>query len=98
MRTLRTSKTLTSGSLIRPMIGLTYTTRSKMWLKNLFNTKNKMVANAHVQDIKDSLSKYTKFQWVKSERVGTITELKDVVQEGDTVWVEFADGSRINHH
>ena len=63
------------------------------WFKKLFGNK---MSPEQLQGIKDSLSKYQKFQWIKSERMGIVTELKDVVFDGGIIYVEFADGSRIN--
>ena len=50
-----------------------------------------------LQQIHDALSVYPKFQWIKSERAGIVTELKDVVFEDGITYVNFADGSRINY-
>jgi hypothetical protein len=47
--------------------------------------------------IKADLSKYSKFQWIKSERVSQVCQLKDVVGERGLIFVEFQDGSRINY-
>ncbi len=68
-----------------------------MWnsIKNIFKKKN---MNAEIEIIKEQLSKFKKYQWVKSERLGSITEFKDVVFENDNIWVEFVDGSRINYN
>ena len=69
-------------------------------LNNLFNKKDKKMAAATAFDlsvIKENLAKYTKFQWIKSERLGNVCELKDVVEDNGLVFVEFKDGSRINY-
>jgi hypothetical protein len=69
-----------------------------MWLNKLFNKKEMVVENAQrVQDIKDALSKYSKFQWIKTENQGNVVEFKDVVESGNSIFVEFTDGSRCNY-
>lgn len=51
-----------------------------------------------IENIKNYLSGFTKYQWIKTERKGTITEFKDVIFEGENLWVDFVDGSRINYN
>ena len=65
-----------------------------MW--NFFkkNKKNKMVAE--LQILKEELQKFKYYQWLKTERIGNVTEFKDIVADGEMLFVEFADGSRIN--
>ena len=49
-----------------------------------------------LQELHDSLAKYQGFQWLKSERRGQKTNLKNVTEDGGIVWIEFSDGSRCN--
>ena len=36
------------------------------------------------------------FQWIKTERLGEICQYKNIDTEGEDVWINFTDGSRIN--
>ena len=63
------------------------------WFKKLIN--NKMDVN-QIADIRASLTKYNSFQWIKGDKVGMVTSLKDVVDDNGIVFVEFTDGSRCN--
>jgi hypothetical protein len=68
-----------------------------MWFKNLFK-KKKMISSEKIEELKEKLSSYSKYQWLKSERAGTITEFLNVAVEQDgAIWVEFMDGSRIKY-
>lgn len=49
-----------------------------------------------IADIRASLTKYNSFQWIKGDKVGMVTSLKDVVDDNGIVFVEFTDGSRCN--
>ena len=67
-----------------------------MWFKKLFKgiKNNKMVAE--LQTLREELSKFKYYQWLKSERQGNRTAFKDVVIDGDEIYAEFEDGSRLN--
>lgn len=68
-----------------------------MWFKNLFK-KKKMISSEKIEELREYLSGFSKYQWLKSERAGTITEFLNVAVEQDgAVWVEFMDGSRIKY-
>jgi len=62
-----------------------------------FLKRKKKMAPEQLQHIKDQLSKVKSFQWVKSERTGQVTHLKDVVEDDGIVWVQFTNDSRINY-
>lgn len=65
------------------------------WFKNLFNNnKKKMVAE--LQALREELSKFKHYQWLKTERQGNKTEFSDVVVDGENIFAEFTDGSRLN--
>lgn len=67
------------------------------WFKNLFKSK-KMIAADKIEELKDRLSGYAKYQWLKTERAGQITEFLNVAIEQDgSVMVEFMDGSRCKY-
>jgi len=69
-----------------------------MWnpFKKLFK-KNKMINSEEIERLKERLSGYAKYQWIKGEHAGNITEFCNVCVENDgMVWIEFMDGSRIN--
>jgi len=69
-----------------------------MWFKNLFKKKKKMISADKIEDLKAYLSGFSKYQWLKSERAGAITEFLNVAIEQDgSVMVEFADGSRCKY-
>lgn len=70
-----------------------------MWFNNLFKkNKKKMISADKIENIKDHLSKFSKYQWLKTERAGTITEFLNLAIEQDgSLMVEFADGSRIKY-
>jgi hypothetical protein len=70
-----------------------------MWLLNLFKKKKKtMISSEKVEELKGYLSSFSKYQWLKTERAGTITEFLNVAIEQDgALWVEFMDGSRIKY-
>jgi hypothetical protein len=64
-----------------------------------FKKKNKkMISAEKIESLKEYLSKFAKYQWLKTERAGTITEFLNVAVEQDgSVMVEFMDGSRIKY-
>ena len=69
-----------------------------MWnpFKKLFK-KNNMINSEEIERLKERLSGYAKYQWIKGEHAGNITEFCNVCVENDgMVWIEFMDGSRIN--
>lgn len=69
-----------------------------MWnpFKKLFK-KNNMINSEEIERLKDRLSGYAKYQWIKGENAGNITEFCNVCVENDgMVWIEFMDGTRIN--
>lgn len=70
-----------------------------MWFKNLFKKKKKnMISAEKIESLKEHLSKFSKYQWLKTERAGTITEFMNIAIETDgSVMVEFADGSRCKY-
>lgn len=47
--------------------------------------------------LREELSKVPKFQWIKTDKVGRVTEFKDVVLVNDMVLIEFKDGSRVKY-
>lgn len=65
-----------------------------MWNPFRKNKKKKMVAE--LQILKEELQKFKYYQWLKTERIGNTTEFKDIVADGEMLFVEFTDGSRIN--
>lgn len=68
-----------------------------MWFKNLFK-KKKMISADKIEELKSHLSGFSKYQWLKTERAGAITEFLNVAVEQDgSVMVEFADGSRCKY-
>lgn len=57
-----------------------------------------MIAADKIEELKDRLSGYAKYQWLKTERAGTVTEFLNVAIEQDgSVMVEFMDGSRCKY-
>lgn len=52
---------------------------------------------AQLEPFKEELSVVPKFQWVKSDKAGTISYYKDVVFFNSMILVEFTDGSRVNY-
>ena len=57
-----------------------------------------MIASERIEELKEHLSGYSKYQWLKTERAGTITEFLNVAIEQDgSVMVEFMDGSRCKY-
>lgn len=57
-----------------------------------------MIASEKIEELKEYLSGYSKYQWLKSERAGNITEFLNVAIEQDgSVMVEFMDGSRCKY-
>jgi hypothetical protein len=65
-----------------------------MWNPFKRNKQKKMVAE--LQILREELQKFKYYQWTKTERLGMVTEFKDIVSEGEMIFIEFADGSRIN--
>ena len=47
--------------------------------------------------LREELSKIPKFQWVKTDKAGRVTEFRDVVLVNDMILVEFTDGSRVKY-
>ncbi len=68
-----------------------------MGLFDFLKRKKKMTSPEELQSIKDHLSKYKSFQWIKTERVGQVTHLKDVVELDGVIYVEFTNDSRVNY-
>lgn len=57
-----------------------------------------MIAADKIESLKEHLAGFAKYQWLKTERAGTITEFLNVAIEQDgAMWVEFMDGSRIKY-
>jgi hypothetical protein len=68
-----------------------------MWFKKLFK-KKKMISSEKIEQLKEHLSSYSKYQWLKTERAGTITEFLNVsIEQDGAVWIDFMDGSRIKY-
>lgn len=70
-----------------------------MWLFNLFKkNKKNMISSEKIEELKGYLSGFSKYQWLKTERAGTVTEFLNVAVEQDgALWIEFMDGSRIKY-
>lgn len=67
------------------------------FIKNIIGGKKKMINADQLTSIRDGLSKFKEFQWIKGDSVGEVCLLKDVVQaDGGIVFVEFTNGSRCN--
>lgn len=49
-----------------------------------------------IAEIKEGLTRYKEFQWVKGENIGSVTYLKDVIEEDGIVFVTFTDNNRCN--
>lgn len=68
-----------------------------MW-KKLFKRK-KMIDADKLEKIKEYLSGFSKYQWITTERAGTVTEFFNLAIEHDgQLMVEFVDGSRCNYN
>lgn len=62
-----------------------------------FKKKNKGMSPEQLVPFREELSAVPKFQWVKTDRAGKVTQFKDVVYQNNMVLVEFTDGSRVNY-
>lgn len=68
-----------------------------MWFKNIFK-KKKMISSEKIEQLKEHLAGYSKYQWLKTERAGSITEFLNVsIEQDGAVWIDFMDGSRIKY-
>ena len=57
-----------------------------------------MISADKIESLKEYLSKFSKYQWLKTERAGTITEFFNVsIAQDGAVMVEFVDGSQIKY-
>jgi hypothetical protein len=65
------------------------------WFAKKFK-KDKMT-EAYLANINEELSNIPKFQWIKTDRAGTISYFKSIIAMDETVFVEFKDGSRIKY-
>jgi len=63
---------------------------------NKFIKKKKSMSPEQIAEIKEGLTRYKEFQWVKGENIGSVTYLKDVIEEDGIVFVTFTDNNRCN--
>lgn len=62
-----------------------------------FKKKNKVMTEQDLMPLREELSQVPKFQWVKTDKAGRVTQFKDVVLVKDMILVEFTDGSRVKY-
>ena len=56
-----------------------------------------MIAEEKFFALKEDMSKYQYYQWIKTDKAGTVSEYRDVCVDHDGgVFIEFMDGSRCN--
>ena len=67
------------------------------WLKKLFKKEDKMTPE-QLQSLRETLSAVPVYQWVKTERTGTVCHFQDITEDDGLLFVEFSDGSRVNYN
>lgn len=65
------------------------------WFQKIFN-KNKMTQE-QLQSIHEELSRKPLYQWLKTDRQGSLCRYSDIVESEGVIFVNFQDGSRINY-
>lgn len=62
-----------------------------------FKKKNKVMTEEQLAPLREELAAVPKFQWVKTDKAGRVTEFKDVVVVNGMILVEFTDGTRVKY-
>ena len=70
----------------------------KKFIKKFKKGKD-MIESDKLEDLKQKLSSYSTYQWVKGDLAGAVTQfLNCAIEQDGTLMVEFMDGSRIGYN
>lgn len=68
------------------------------WLKKLLKKDTNKMTPEQLQSLRETLSATPLYQWVKTERAGTVCRFQDVMEDDGLLFVGFDDGSRVNYN